>query len=35
MKNGKVEKRLKRHGAWMGIAWENMENEQMGPKHNS
>jgi len=23
------------HGAWMGIAWGNMENGRMGPKHSS
>jgi hypothetical protein len=23
------------HGAWMGIAWENMEDGRMGLKHNS
>jgi hypothetical protein len=23
------------HGAWMGIAWGNMEDGRMGPKHSS
>ncbi len=23
------------NGVWMGFAWENMEDGQMGPKHNS
>ncbi len=23
------------HGAWMGIAWGNMEDGHMGPKHSS
>ncbi len=23
------------HGAWMGIAWGNMEDGHIGPKHSS
>jgi hypothetical protein len=23
------------HGAWMGIAWVNMQDGRMGPKHSS